>query len=699
MRYAMLRLIVVLCLAACSRQGGLATMSPAVPAVNAVSGDRQILFGDLHVHSTYSIDAFVMNLPVMSGEGARPLSEACDYARYCSGLDFWSTTEHAESITPKTWGQIKQQMRECSAESAADGKPQTIVFTGFEWTQLGQSAATQYGHKNVIFKSLADDKLPPRPIAMGSFPVQKGPGKLDPAAGLYILALLDIAHPVAYTDLSAYMQDLQRLKACPAGVDTRKLPKDCQEVAPDSTTLFEKLNQGGYEALVIPHGTAWGLHVPHLTDWKSQLTAAKHDALRQRLFEVYSGHGSSEQVKTWNEPVVENGKLVCPLPSKTYLPCCYQAGEIVRKRCADATSAACEAEVAAARQKFVDAGQQGFRTVKGATPADWLNCGQCTDCFSPAFNYRPNGTAQRALAATSIDPKTGKPMHFTWGFIGSSDTHRASPGSGVVETRELADGTYPANSLINAAYTGGRLNAAIDWEFERQASFWYTGGLAAVHATAKTREAIWDALQRRETYATSGPRILLWFDLLNDAAGAKKPMGAEAVVAGAPSFEVRAVGAFRQKPGCPPDALGGGADVRERICRGACYNPSDERIPITRLEIIKVRPQVRDDEPMDGLVQDPWRVIPCADQGQGCKATFSDEDFAKDGRYSLYYVRAVQEATPGVNSGGLRCEYDAAGRCVKVNPCFGDYRTAKDDQCFSPTEERAWSSPIYVTPN
>jgi hypothetical protein len=77
---------------------------------------------------------------------------------------------------------------------------------------------------------------------------------------------------------------------------------------------------------------------------------------------------------------------------------------------------------------------------------------------------------------------------------------------------------------------------------------------------------------------------------------------------------------------------------------------------------------------------------------------FEDPDFAAGAREAVYYVRAIQEPTPAVNAGGLRCTLDENGRCVDVDPCYGDYRTAFDDDCLAMNEERAWSSPIRVRP-
>jgi hypothetical protein len=92
------------------------------------------------------------------------------------------------------------------------------------------------------------------------------------------------------------------------------------------------------------------------------------------------------------------------------------------------------------------------------------------------------------------------------------------------------------------------------------------------------------------------------------------------------------------------------------------------------------------------LIDDPWLTIPCAADAVVCEVEFEDSWFPGADRELVYYVRAIQEPTPAVNADGLRCEGDVC------DPCYGDYRTPFDDDCLATTEERAWSSPIYLQP-
>ena len=164
-----------------------------------------------------------------------------------------------------------------------------------------------------------------------------------------------------------------------------------------------------------------------------------------------------------------------------------------------------------------------------------------------------------------------------------------------------------------------------------------------------------------------------------------------------PRFEVRAVGAFEQKPGCPEYSTNALAAERlHRLCKGECYHPSDHRKRISRIEVVRIRPQVSPDEPVASLIEDPWRVFRCEPSQAGCVVQFEDPEFVASARDAVYYVRAIEEPTPTINAENLRCTYDETGRCVEVDPCYGDYRTDPSDDCTVPSEERAWSSPLFV---
>jgi hypothetical protein len=213
-----------------------------------------------------------------------------------------------------------------------------------------------------------------------------------------------------------------------------------------------------------------------------------------------------------------------------------------------------------------------------------------------------------------------------------------------------------------------------------------------VHSEGRSREEIFAAMKRRETYGTSGARILLWFNTKDGT-----PMGGTTSAPRSPVFEVKAVGEHKQKPGCPQEAVDAlGADRIQKLCANECFNPSTERMKITRIEVVRIRPQTSPDEDVGELIEDKWKVHQCKDSGNGCAFSFTDPEFAGSKRPATYYVRAIQEPSQKINGDNLRCTYDENGNCVKLNICYGDPRTDRSDDCLATIEERAWSSPIYV---
>ena len=689
---------------------GAGRAAPAVaPDAAAQKGSKHILFGDLHVHTTYSFDAFLYSLPVVSGEGAHPAADACDFARYCSALDFFALTDHAENLTPAHWLAEKESVRQCNARAGDPSDPDLTVFTGFEWTQVGLTPESHFGHKNVIFPSTGEDELPARPISS-----VEGEGGL--VSGFEAVGMLRWIDPLGWREYSDFLWLLDAMATtprCEKGVDTRSLPVDCAEAAPTPDLLFEKLRQWGYDALVIPHGTAWGSYTPPGSSMDKQLTRAMHDPERQTLIEIMSGHGNSEEYRSWRAfDLDEDGRRICPEPTPDYLPCCWRAGEIMRERCGDLPEQECEARVEEAKRLAMQANVTSHLVFPDTRAEDWLDCGQCRDCFKPAFGQRPRESVQYTMALSNFDEAgdEAEPVRFRYGFVASSDNHTARPGTGYkqYDRRRMTEATGVRSKFYESlareeVEADPQLPQPVELrggltrrDTERVASFFYPGGLVAAHSQGRSREAIWDAMKRREVYGTSGPRILLWFELSN-AAGGPAPMGSELAFGGVPRFEVRAVGAFEQKPGCPEQSVEALSRQRlERLCRGECYHPSDERLPIVAIEIVRIRPQARPGEDVNALIEDPWRRFACEPDPAGCVVRFEDPEYPASGRDVLYYARAIQKQTPAINGANLRARFDAEGNAVSIEPCYGDYRTSFDDDCLAPVFERAWSSPIFL---
>lgn len=89
-----------------------------------------------------------------------------------------------------------------------------------------------------------------------------------------------------------------------------------------------------------------------------------------------------------------------------------------------------------------------------------------------------------------------------FGVIGASDSHNASSST----DEDNHTGKLPMMDGSAGLRTG---RAGLGLQYLTPAPRWGSGGLAGVWAEENTRASLFAALQRRETFATSGPRILL----------------------------------------------------------------------------------------------------------------------------------------------------------------------------------------------
>ncbi len=136
---------------------------------------------------------------------------------------------------------------------------------------------------------------------------------------------------------------------------------------------------------------------------------------------------------------------------------------------------------------------------------------------------------------------------FKYGFVGGTDSHNGTPSN--VEEDNYAVGSH--GYADQTAYV--RSKAMLEGEMLIADSS--PGALTAVWANSNTRSAIWDSMQAKETFATSGPRMKVRFfagqgfnksyknytDLVKDGYEKGVPMGGDYKGKKAPEFLVWAI--------------------------------------------------------------------------------------------------------------------------------------------------------------
>ncbi len=242
------------------------------------------------------------------------------------------------------------------------------------------------------------------------------------------------------------------------------------------------------------------------------------------------------------------------------------------------------------------------------------------------------------------------------GFIGSTDTHNGTPGRVTEEDfggHLGGQDALPLTILDNSP-----------------------GGLAAVWAVENSRDAIFEALARRETYATSGPRIALRFfgttagwdaslcadpTLLERGYAEGVPMGSSlASGSTAPSFVVQAL--------------------------------ADE-VPLGLVQIVKVwvdatgRHERVYEVAAPGATDADVDLATCTPRGAGAMElceVWTDPDHVA-GQLAAYYVRVLENPS---------CRW-TGWQCSRL-PAADRPEACTSAEVALTLRERAWSSPIWI---
>ncbi len=300
----------------------------------------------------------------------------------------------------------------------------------------------------------------------------------------------------------------------------------------------------------------------------------------------------------------------------------------------------------------------------------------------------PGSFVRQSLAiGMRMEEQTGG-NPYAFGFIGSSDTHVSGPslseeehfGKFSHDTDKDQRGSIPPAGAME--WNGEGSGAALDFISTAQ---YGASGLAGVWAEANTREHIFDAMRRKETFATSGPRlkVRMFAGNYEDGVLAAPDMLAKAYADGVP--------------------MGGNLNAGDESPDFILWAMKDPQgTPLQRMQVIKVwsdgdqnMETIYDVACAGGAAPDP-ATNRCPDNGarvdlSNCatndetgaaelKTVWQDPSF-QQGQKAAYYVRALENPKCRWSS------WDAVRNGTAPNP--GMKKTIQD---------RVWSSPIWIMP-
>ena len=620
------KLVAVLCALALSTLPALSQTTPSAngenPPATLSSQSRTAFFGDLHIHTKFSFDAFIFNVRTTPDDAYRyakgeAIPHPSGYNIRLTGepLDFIAVTDHAEFL---------------GVLPAMADPNHPLSKVPYAKDMFSTDRAEVISAFNRIVESLGAGTRPPELETLE--PVKSAWGEIIEAADRH-------NEPGKFTALVAYEytsapegRNLHRnvIFSGPKYPETPFASLDSQNPE-DLWQWMDGLRDDGIEALAIPHNS---------------------NGSDGTMFERTKYDGSAQdkayaEVRMRNEPLVEITQV---------------------KGTSDTHPAL------SPNDEWADFEIMG------------------TYVGFPILITKYQGGYVRDALLTGIQTKDRAGYNqFEFGFVGASDTHNA--GGPIEEERYfskagIADGTAESRGSIppdNAKHwtVSGQGNV-----FENQFTEWSAAGLTGVWAEENTRDSIYTALRRKETFATSGPRMRVRFfagaklpdSLLSDPTAAQVayetgvPMGSKLELQNLRSSPRFLAWATRD--------VHGGWLQRLQIVKG--WISEGER-----------KEKVFDVACSDGLTPDP-KTHRCPDNGatvdlSDCsisedkgaselKAMWEDPEFDPDA-HAFYYVRVLE------NPSCRWSTWDALRNGTPARPGLQPV-----------IQERAWSSPIWIEP-
>lgn len=606
------------------------------------SAERNAYFGDLHVHTGYSFDAYAFGTVATPYDAYRyakgePLAHPSGYEMQLrQPLDFYAVTDHAMFM-----GLLKE---------AAD------TTTEFSKTSAAQpihniNAPDNYGAYSFFGRQTAFATFLPDVVGeliAGNLDEAEIEAVTRSAWADSINAADQYNQPGKFTTFAAYeytssTDEMGNLHRNVIFRGTDRLPEvpfsRFHSQNPEGLwNWMDDLREQGVESLAIPHnsnGSNGAMFA--LADWAGDPMDDGYADLRMRnepLVEITQVKGTSE---------------THPLLSET--------------------------------DEWANFELMPFRVAT------------TLDSVAPGSYVRDGLLRGMALSESGIK----NPYKF--GFVGASDTHTGAISDdeenfyskvGLLDGTPEMRGSVPASFLMRTIikYSAPDLLKEVEGkDYLTLSTFatWGASGIAGVWAEENTRDAIYDAFRRKETFATSGPRMKVRFfggyefdpAIIDDPQMAKKAyaqgvsMGSDLTASGdrAPQFLVWAVS----------DAVGGVPLQRAQVIKGFVKDGEHAE-------------QVYDVACSDGLAVDP-ATHRCPDNGarvnlDDCsitpnvgaaelKTVWQDPDF-EVGQEAFYYVRVLENPTCRWST------WDAIKAGVEPRPDLP-----------KTLQERVWSSPIW----